>query len=390
MTQFFIECNNLSKQYGNFFSRKHVKKALQNINFSVKTGERVGIIGENGSGKTTLLKLIAGTALPSSGNLEVNGKVHAVLTLGMGMQEELTGRENLFLEGEVQGKSRNETNLHIDEMIEFADLGEFIDMPVRTYSSGMKSRLTFTSLILIDPEILILDETLSTGDQWFNKKASQRMREVCDKGKIVLIASHSMPAINSMCNRCIWIKDGKIQADGSPENITAIYEENQRRRIENQMEASLSVEDSSWSEGSDIEIKAIHMRTKNSKSGRLWTTNQESWIDIEIEINRNPVNPTMRCQIERVDGLSILDSCMPESVSSKLAQGTNCVTINFNRLIIGAGLFTLSISIEENGRVVARRQSLLKIVVEEEYLGGRPILHYPISIESEIISEKVL
>ena len=206
--------------------------ALDNLTLSIREGERVGIIGRNGSGKSTLLQMLAGITEPTSGQINISGKVTAVLTLGAGLREDLTGRENIYLDGETQGKAKDKMGADVDAIIEFAELGKFIDLPLRTYSTGMKARLAFAMITQINPEILIIDEALSVGDAAFSIKAGKRISQLCAQGAIVLIVSHSMQSIRELCNRCLWLNQGKLVMDDSPELVTRTYLESVREADE--------------------------------------------------------------------------------------------------------------------------------------------------------------
>jgi lipopolysaccharide transport system ATP-binding protein len=204
--------------------------AVDGVSLSIHAGERVGVIGPNGAGKTTLLKLVAGLSAPTSGEVTVRGRVTAILTLGVGLRDELTGRENVYIEGELQGRNREDVDRVIDTVVEFADLGEFIDLPVLTYSTGMKARLAFAAAVHVDPEILLIDEALSVGDAAFAIKARRKVRELCTRGKVAVIVSHSMENIVDLCTRCLWIEGGRLRQDGDPVTVTQMYVEAVHRR----------------------------------------------------------------------------------------------------------------------------------------------------------------
>ena len=198
-------------------------RALQRVSFSIGSGERVGIIGRNGAGKTTLLSLLAGIAQPTSGEIEVLGNVHAMLTIGMVLRDEATGRENIFLDGAVHGHSPELIEELVPKIIDFVELGEFIDRPVRTYSSGMKARLAFTMGAFTVSDILIIDETLSVGDAAFSRKATRRMKELASEGQIVIAVSHSLSSIVEICDRCLWLDGGRLVMDGPAQEVTKAY-----------------------------------------------------------------------------------------------------------------------------------------------------------------------
>lgn len=200
-------------------------KALDNVSFSVKKGEILGIIGTNGSGKSTLLKIISGVLLPTSGTIEVDEKKVQLLTLGTGFDPELTGRENVYLNGALIGYTKEFIDKKYDEIVSFAELDGFMDEKVRNYSSGMASRLGFAVATVQDtPEILILDEVLSVGDLFFRKKSEKKIQEMIQGGSTVLIVSHSTAVVRKTCTKAIWLEKGKLLAEGEPDEICCAYE----------------------------------------------------------------------------------------------------------------------------------------------------------------------
>lgn len=205
--------------------------ALKDVSFSIKRGENVGIIGVNGSGKSTLLKIISGIVQPSSGSLSVLGRISAILELGAGFNPEYSGIENIFINGTIMGVSKKEMQSKLDEIIAFADLGEFIEQPVKTYSSGMYARLAFSVAINISPDILIVDEALSVGDMGFQHKCMNKMKELVEEGVTVIFVSHDTFAIKSLCSRCIYLEKGVVKADGSSIEVTDQYLMDTRKKI---------------------------------------------------------------------------------------------------------------------------------------------------------------
>jgi len=197
--------------------------ALNDISFSVERGEIIGIIGTNGSGKSTLLKVISGIYKPTKGSVVTAGRVAPMLELGSGFDYELSGRENIFLNGAIMGYSEDFLKSRYEEIVEFSELGDFIEQPLKTYSSGMMMRLAFSVATLVDPEILIVDEILSVGDERFQKKSSERMKSMMGGGTTVLMVSHSIPTIQEICERVIWLNRGKAIADGEVGQVTDQY-----------------------------------------------------------------------------------------------------------------------------------------------------------------------
>ncbi len=199
--------------------------ALSDISFSVARGETVGIIGKNGSGKSTLLKILTGVITQSGGEVNVNGRVSALLELGAGFNPEYSGIENIFLNGTIMGFTQEETAKKLDEIIDFAEIGDFINQPVKTYSSGMFVRLAFAVAINVDPEILIVDEALAVGDYRFQAKCYNKFEELKEQGKTILFVTHDVDAVRRFCTRAIWIDSGKLVLDGPAPEVTAKYME---------------------------------------------------------------------------------------------------------------------------------------------------------------------
>lgn len=198
--------------------------ALKNVSFEVERGEVVGIIGHNGAGKSTLLKVISGILKPTGGTLEVHGNVVPMLELGSGFDHDLTGRENIFLNGSILGYSEKYLKEKYEQIVEFSELGKFIDVPIRNYSSGMLMRLAFSIATVVQPEILIVDEILAVGDAAFQEKSKARMLELMSGGTTVLFVSHSLEQIREMCDRVIWLEHGQIKAIGATKKICDAYE----------------------------------------------------------------------------------------------------------------------------------------------------------------------
>ncbi len=198
--------------------------ALKNVSFEVERGEVVGIIGHNGAGKSTLLKVISGILKPTGGELEVHGNVVPMLELGSGFDHDLTGRENIFLNGSILGYSEKYLKEKYEQIVEFSELGKFIDVPIRNYSSGMLMRLAFSIATVVQPEILIVDEILAVGDAAFQEKSKTRMLELMGGGTTVLFVSHSLEQIREMCDRVIWLEHGQIKAIGATKEICDAYE----------------------------------------------------------------------------------------------------------------------------------------------------------------------
>ena len=198
--------------------------ALKDISFEIEKGDRVGILGLNGAGKSTLLKVIAGVFKPTEGTVQKKGKIAPLLELGAGFDKQYTGRENIYLYGAVLGYSKKFIDEKYDEIVEFSELGEFIDVPVQNYSSGMRSRLGFSIATVVSPKILILDEVLSVGDAKFRKKSEKKVMSMFDSGVTVLFVSHSLAQVQRLCNKAMILDHGRLIAYGDIEDVAPIYE----------------------------------------------------------------------------------------------------------------------------------------------------------------------
>ena len=214
----------------NMFKKKEKKEkkefwALKDINFEVKQGEVVGFVGSNGAGKSTLLKIVAGVMKPTKGQVEKYGNVCPMIELGAGFDMDLTARENIYLNGAILGYTKEFINQKFDEIVEFSELRDFLDVPVRNFSSGMVTRLAFSVATIVDPEILIVDEILSVGDIAFQQKSENKMRSMIQGGTTVLFVSHSLKQIESLCDRVVWLENGKIRKIGNPKEICKEYED---------------------------------------------------------------------------------------------------------------------------------------------------------------------
>ena len=204
-------------------NKKEVRHILKNINLEIKKGETVALIGVNGSGKSTLLKLITKIIYPTSGSIKVKGKLASLLELGAGFHPDFSGRENIYFNASIFGLTKAEIDSRLDDIIAFSELGDFIDTPVRTYSSGMYMRLAFSVAINVDADIILIDEILAVGDQRFQEKCMNKMQELKKMGKTMVFVSHSKEAVEFLCDRAVWINNGEIQKDGKTEEVLKEY-----------------------------------------------------------------------------------------------------------------------------------------------------------------------
>ena len=204
-------------------NKSEVRQVLKNINLDIKKGETVGLVGVNGSGKSTLLKLMTKIIYPTKGEIITHGKLTSLLELGAGFHQDFTGRENIYFNAAIFGLTKQEIDKRLDDIIEFSELGEFIDNPVRTYSSGMYMRLAFSIAINVDAEILLIDEILAVGDQHFQEKCFSKLQELKNSEKTIVIVSHSLDQIENLCTRAIWINNGHVRMDDTPAKVIPEY-----------------------------------------------------------------------------------------------------------------------------------------------------------------------
>lgn len=221
--QFSDRLASVFRRGGRLKKSEETFRALNDVSFEIKQGEIVGIIGHNGAGKSTLLKILSHITEPTHGRAEVYGRVGSLLEVGTGFHPELTGRENIYLNGAIIGMKKEQINRRFDEIVAFSEIGKFLDVPVKRYSSGMYVRLGFAVAAHLEPEILLVDEVLAVGDAAFQKKCLDRIRNAAEGGQTVLFISHNMTAVNSLCKRVIWVKDGEIVEDGQSADIVKKY-----------------------------------------------------------------------------------------------------------------------------------------------------------------------
>ena len=233
-----IEVKNVTKKFKVFYDKPNTLKerlvfwknnkadertVLENVNLKIKKGDTVALIGVNGSGKSTLLKLMTKIIYPTKGSIITRGKLTSLLELGAGFHDDFTGRENIYFNASIFGLTRKEIESKIDDIIEFSELGDFIDNPVRTYSSGMYMRLAFSVAINVEAEILLIDEILAVGDQHFQDKCFAKLEELKKSDKTIVIVSHSLESIKKLCNRAVWINKGHVEMDGKTEEVIEEY-----------------------------------------------------------------------------------------------------------------------------------------------------------------------
>lgn len=358
--------------------------ALSDLTLSVRKGERIGIIGRNGAGKSTLLQILAGISKPTSGQLKISGKVTAVLTLGVGLREDLSGRENIFLDGKAQGKTHEEIDAYVSAIVEFAELGKFIDLPLRTYSTGMKARLAFSIITQINPEILIIDEALSVGDAAFSIKAGKRISQLCAQGAIVLIVSHSMQSIKDLCNRCLWLDAGNLLMDGSPQAVTEAYVESVRKTDEGDHLTRFRDLVGAQSFIPEYGLDEINLSSSNQRFSQF-LSGKSLEIDCKLRMPKLKSLGQFVLRCIRLDGALIIEEkILPDQRPNKMNLRVTYPSFN-----LAPGLYRLQLEwTDAEGKKRSECSTIIEIVANDVSTGGRPILLNVGSIESVDIKKE--
>lgn len=342
----------------NIFRRRESSElfwALQNVSFEIGSGESVGIIGENGSGKSTTLKLITRILEPTSGKLAVTGRISALLELGAGFHPDLTGKENVYLNGSLLGYSRREMNRKYDEIIEFSELDRFIDTPIKHYSSGMHMRLGFAIAISSDPDILITDEVLAVGDESFQRKCLDKIWELRKRGKTILFVSHSLGTVRDLCTRAIWLERGKVKLDGPARGVVDTYLSRQLAKYQATLDIEdvpgVEIEHNRWGTR-EIEIDDVEFLDRAGEVRPLFRTGEpliaRIWYNAKERIDR----PVIGVGIHRNDGAHV---CGPNTVTQDaeipFLEGRGYVDFVTDELPLLDGIYEFTAAIYDHEQV---------------------------------------
>ena len=353
------------KESLNIFHKSYHKEyyALNNLSFDIKRGETVGIIGINGAGKSTLLKIITGVLTPTGGNIEVKGKISALLELGAGFNMEYTGIENIYLNGTMMGFSKEEVDKKLDDILDFADIGDFVNQPVKTYSSGMFVRLAFAVAINVEPDILVIDEALSVGDVFFQQKCYKKIKELAGKST-VLIVSHDLNAMTKFCERIIVMSAGQKVFDGEPNEAIAKYFKlkqgalrNDKKSIElnnSDFEMYKAPDENSYSGKMDVIIEKYFYSIDNEPFSEVCQKDDEFKISLFINSKIDIESPIIGFQIRdkygnEVFGQTSLTSPVEQGV---IKQGRNIINFAFDWPEIREGDYFITIGIGNGTEVL--------------------------------------
>jgi len=342
--------------FRNSFHREHL--ALNGITFSVAKGETLGIIGENGAGKSTLLKILSGTLSPTQGRFEVHGKVSSLLELGSGLHPEFTGLDNIYFYGSLRGLDRTFMETKLTEIIEFSELGDFIQYPVKTYSSGMFVRLAFSVATSVDPDTLILDEVLSVGDLHFQKKSADRILSFKEKGKTIVFCSHELYHVARLCDRVLWLKDGRVHMEGEPFVVIQEYETYQMAKgapakkdlLENDSVSREMSHESSQPQNflpSATEKPLIFIKHVYVSPQKDLNPGDDLSITVQVAVNDDKIPYRVAIKMRTVDGLDLIGIG-----TNKMSPfyGNQIIKLLFPKIQLRAGTFIIeSFVFDEEG-----------------------------------------
>ena len=291
--------------------RMHRHEALHDIGFELHKGEALGIIGLNGSGKSTLLQIIAGVLAPTSGTVETHGRIAALLELGSGFNPELTGRENIYINGAILGLARSRIDELLDEIIAFADIGDYIDQPVKTYSSGMGVRLAFAVQVHVEPDILIVDEALAVGDAAFQAKALARIDEILARGTTLLFVGHDLNAVRAFCHRAMLLEKGRIVDSGTPDDVVVAYMQRNQARILQAQRRSDALAMQRLADGYGVEDACVVSCTLNGQRHASLAHGDRIELQFEVRLRPDLRHPGLTVDIVDPKGLQLSGRRIP-------------------------------------------------------------------------------
>jgi ABC-type polysaccharide/polyol phosphate transport system ATPase subunit len=326
--------------------RRHLQRtevwAVRDVSFSIESGEAVGVIGRNGSGKTTLLRLIAGIFRPSAGRLQVDGSIASLLELGAGFHPDFTGRENVYMNGAIHGLKRRYVDAQMDEIVSFAELERFIDVPVRTYSAGMYMRLGFSVAAHLDPDILLLDEVFAVGDEAFQRKCMAKILDLKARGRTLVFVSHSAPAVERLCERAILLSGGQLVADGPARDSIAQY---QRMLAAEERPVERVAGLREWGTG---EARVVDVRLEDAEGGerRQFLSGQSLVVRLRIEAEETIPPPRVAIEFRDANGSLLgVNEAEADALGWDGAPGVTELVFTCPRLPLADGRFQVSVAL---------------------------------------------
>lgn len=387
MTETVIEINHLTKKYDMYKkpsdrlkealspTRKvfhDVFYALNDVNVEVKKGEMIGFIGENGSGKSTILKIITGVLTPSEGEVKIEGNIAALLELGSGFNPEYSGYDNIFLNGMVLGYSREEMAEKVDDIINFADIGDHLYQPVKTYSSGMFVRLAFAVAINVDPDILIVDEALAVGDLEFQLKCMEKFTELRNAGKTILFVSHDVNAVRRFCDRVYWLKNGLVEAEGETMEITEDYENFLKKKSLKTVDRDNSTSEE-FSAYDIVEVKSAELLDGDLQPLEIIEQDSKVVVKVTYNVKDDSIKkPVLGVAIRTVDNNYVcgLNTLLDEE-SIPWKKGENVFYLEYEKMALLGGEYYFDVALfEENATVpLVYKTRYMTMFISGKYVG---------------------
>jgi len=320
---------------------------IEDVNFKVKKGEVLGIIGPNGAGKSTILKLLSKILIPNKGKLYVKGRLSALIEVTAGFHPDFTGRENVYFNGAVLGMKKTEIDAKFEDIVEFSGVREFIDTPVKRYSSGMMARLGFAVAAHVDPEVLLVDEVLSVGDMTFQAKCTKKMRDMLDSGVTILFISHNMPLVQNLCQRVILLDKGKVIKEGLPDVVVPFYEDLVSTKREEELKSGISSEVViDVKDRKIVEKFSVETLDENEVSKETFESNEKIRLRINYRVKGEIKNPVFCFEIHRADGVMCCEShTKADNVPIESIKGEGYVDVVIESMNLSPGVYFTKISI---------------------------------------------
>ena len=337
-----------------FKNRSHYEErtVLNGISLTVKKGEAIGLVGHNGCGKSTLLKLMTRILYPDNGSISIKGRVSSLIELGAGFHPDMSGRENIYTNAAIFGLTKKEIDKRLNDIISFSELEEFIDNPVRTYSSGMYMRLAFSVAINVDADVLLIDEILAVGDANFQAKCFNRLQEIKASGTTIVIVSHALAQIEQICDRTVWINDGKICAEGAPRDIHPVYLEFMGKNMRDTESANLIASNNTRWGNQNIKIKEVKVLDDDGNDGKAIATGSRVTFTIDYEMVKKTENVVFGIAIYRVDGIHCYGvNTMIDGLPAITVDSDGSYSITIDKLQLLPGEYILDVSIENTDAV---------------------------------------
>jgi lipopolysaccharide transport system ATP-binding protein len=355
--------------------------ALKDISFEIKQGDRVGVIGRNGAGKSTLLKVLSKITEPTTGQIRIKGRVASLLEVGTGFHPELTGRENIYLNGAILGMSRAEIKRKFDEIVDFAEVEKFLDTPVKRYSSGMYVRLAFAVAAHLEPEILVVDEVLAVGDAQFQKKCLGKMEDVSKEGRTIIFVSHNMTTVTTLCQKAIWLINGTINSTGDVQKIISQYLNHNAKKHSGEILLTKQYQNNQFS------FKKISLIDVKGNISSVFDVREEIKIRIEYQLFESIKGLEVGFKLFNSSGIPVFSVERSWSINSELSVGIHLAEIEIPSLFLAPGLYYINLASHiPNIEIICLYESIMNFSVEEtgsshsKYRDGQTgvvIVHFP-------------